>query len=55
MCNYYFKDLGIMPHSDGPLYYPVTYVLSLLSHSTLVFYDSIDDYYKSKPYKSFFI
>ncbi|XP_013382587.1 alpha-ketoglutarate-dependent dioxygenase alkB homolog 6 [Lingula anatina] len=41
LVNEYLPGQGIMPHTDGPLYYPVVSNITLGSHSVLDFYHSI--------------
>ena len=55
LINEYEKDSGIMPHTDGPLYYPYTIVISLLSSSILEFYKDYNCYKQKKISSSFFI
>ncbi|XP_077972963.1 putative RNA/DNA demethylase ALKBH6 isoform X1 [Styela clava] len=39
LVNEYKPGQGIMPHQDGPLYYPTVTTISLGSHTILDFYD----------------
>ncbi|XP_078473021.1 putative RNA/DNA demethylase ALKBH6 isoform X1 [Lampetra fluviatilis] len=41
LVNEYRPGEGIMPHEDGPLYYPTVTTLSLGSHSVLDFYPAV--------------
>ncbi|XP_061103572.1 alpha-ketoglutarate-dependent dioxygenase alkB homolog 6 [Conger conger] len=42
LVNEYNPGQGIMPHEDGPLYYPTVSTISLGSHAVLDFYHPID-------------
>lgn len=42
LVNEYLAGQGIMPHEDGPLYYPVVSTISLGSHTLLEFYRPLD-------------
>ncbi|KAK3753621.1 hypothetical protein QZH41_014728, partial [Actinostola sp. cb2023] len=42
LVNEYEPGQGIMPHEDGPLFYPVVSTINLGSHSVLNFYRHID-------------
>ncbi|XP_040832331.1 alpha-ketoglutarate-dependent dioxygenase alkB homolog 6 isoform X2 [Ochotona curzoniae] len=39
LVNQYLPGEGIMPHEDGPLYYPTVSTISLGSHTVLEFYE----------------
>ncbi|CAO2625972.1 Alpha-ketoglutarate-dependent dioxygenase alkB homolog 6 [Lemmus lemmus] len=39
LVNQYLPGEGIMPHEDGPLYYPTVSTISLGSHTVLDFYE----------------
>lgn len=39
LVNEYLPGQGIMPHTDGPLFYPVITTISLGSHTVLDFYE----------------
>ncbi|KAM4800622.1 putative RNA/DNA demethylase ALKBH6 isoform X3 [Urocitellus parryii] len=39
LVNQYLPGEGIMPHEDGPLYYPTVSTISLGSHTMLDFYE----------------
>jgi alkylated DNA repair protein alkB family protein 6 len=41
LLNRYEPGQGIMPHKDGPLYYPLVAILSLGSHTVMQFYDKL--------------
>lgn len=43
LINEYLPNQGIMPHVDGPLYYPTVTTISLGSHTLLDFYKPIED------------
>ncbi|KAI1902681.1 hypothetical protein AGOR_G00018520 [Albula goreensis] len=43
LVNEYNPGQGIMPHEDGPLYYPTVTTISLGSHTVLDFYHPISD------------
>ncbi|KAG8237252.1 hypothetical protein J437_LFUL011280 [Ladona fulva] len=43
LINEYLAGQGIMPHFDGPLFYPTIATLSLGSHTVLNFYQPQDD------------
>ncbi|KAK0058461.1 alpha-ketoglutarate-dependent dioxygenase alkB 6 [Biomphalaria pfeifferi] len=42
LVNEYLPGQGIMPHEDGPLFYPVVTTINLGSHTFLDFYTPID-------------
>lgn len=42
LINEYLPGQGIMPHTDGPLYYPVVANITLGSHTVLEWYHPID-------------
>ncbi|XP_004226651.2 putative RNA/DNA demethylase ALKBH6 [Ciona intestinalis] len=44
LVNEYKPGQGIMPHKDGPLYYPTVATISLGSHTCLDFYDDVYDH-----------
>ncbi|KAI0227891.1 Fe2OG dioxygenase domain-containing protein [Lamellibrachia satsuma] len=48
LVNEYQPGQGIMPHEDGPLYYPTVSNLTIGSHSVLKFYHPVADE-KSSP------
>lgn len=39
LVNEYLPGQGIMPHEDGPAYYPITATVSLASHTVLEIYE----------------
>jgi len=43
LVNEYLPGQGIMPHKDGPLFYPTITTINLGSHAVLDFYKQIDD------------
>lgn len=43
LVNEYLPGQGIMPHSDGPLFYPVICTISCGSHAVLEFYEKEQD------------
>jgi alkylated DNA repair protein alkB family protein 6 len=43
LINEYTPGQGIMPHEDGPLYYPVVTTVSLGSHTLLDFYSKVSE------------
>lgn len=43
LVNEYLPGQGIMPHEDGPLFYPTVATISLGSHTVLDFYRPIKD------------
>lgn len=43
LVNEYESGQGIMPHEDGPLYYPTVSTISLGSHTLLDFYKPLTD------------
>ncbi|RNA07706.1 alpha-ketoglutarate-dependent dioxygenase alkB -like protein [Brachionus plicatilis] len=43
LINEYLPGQGIMPHSDGPLYFPTVSTISLGSHTFLDFYKPIEE------------
>ncbi|RUS80554.1 hypothetical protein EGW08_011694 [Elysia chlorotica] len=43
LVNEYLPGQGIMPHEDGPLFYPVVSTISLGSHTLLDFYYHLDN------------
>ncbi|XP_064403385.1 alpha-ketoglutarate-dependent dioxygenase alkB homolog 6-like [Halichondria panicea] len=43
LVNEYTPGQGIMPHQDGPLYYPTVSTISLGSHTLLDFYRPVPD------------
>ncbi len=43
LINEYLPNQGIMPHVDGPMYYPTVSTISLGSHTLLDFYRPITD------------
>ncbi|CAF3958747.1 unnamed protein product, partial [Rotaria magnacalcarata] len=42
LVNEYEAGQGIMPHTDGPVYYPIVTTISLQSHTVIEFYRPID-------------
>ncbi|CAG8663602.1 4339_t:CDS:2, partial [Racocetra persica] len=42
LINEYESGQGIMPHEDGPFYYPTVVTVSLKSHTILDFYKRLD-------------
>ena len=44
LLNEYHSGVGIMPHTDGPLYYPYVVILSLASHACFEFYKDYASY-----------
>lgn len=42
LINEYLPGQGIMPHEDGPLYYPTIATVSIGTHTVLNFYDKVD-------------
>ncbi|XP_052890457.1 alpha-ketoglutarate-dependent dioxygenase alkB homolog 6 [Anopheles moucheti] len=42
LINEYLPGQGIMPHLDGPLFYPTITTISCGSHTVLEYYDQID-------------
>jgi len=44
LLNEYPKGVGIMPHTDGPLYYPFVCDISLLSDCLFKFFPDIESY-----------
>lgn len=51
LINEYNAGDGIMPHSDGPAYFPTVVILSLFSHTCFEFRKSVSD----APFKSVMI
>ena len=49
LINEYKGPIGIMPHTDGPLYHPYVSILSLGSPILFKFYADIDAYYAEDP------
>lgn len=47
LINEYLPGQGIMPHEDGPAFYPVISTISLGSHTILDFYRHISDHSNS--------
>ncbi|XP_028398823.1 alpha-ketoglutarate-dependent dioxygenase alkB homolog 6-like isoform X2 [Dendronephthya gigantea] len=43
LVNEYTSGQGIMPHVDGPLFYPVVTTINLKSHTLLDFYHPVDE------------
>ena len=43
LVNEYEAGQGIMPHTDGPVYYPIVTTISLQSHTVIEFYRPIDN------------
>uniref|UniRef100_A0A182T917 Alpha-ketoglutarate-dependent dioxygenase AlkB-like domain-containing protein n=1 Tax=Anopheles maculatus TaxID=74869 RepID=A0A182T917_9DIPT len=43
LINEYLSGQGIMPHLDGPLFYPTITTISCGSHTVLEYYDQIED------------
>jgi alkylated DNA repair protein alkB family protein 6 len=43
LVNEYKAGEGIMPHEDGPLFYPVITTINLGSHTVLDFYHKLED------------
>uniref|UniRef100_A0A182W136 Fe2OG dioxygenase domain-containing protein n=1 Tax=Anopheles minimus TaxID=112268 RepID=A0A182W136_9DIPT len=43
LINEYLPGQGIMPHLDGPLFYPTITTISCGSHTVLEYYDQIED------------
>ncbi|KAL4237620.1 Alpha-ketoglutarate-dependent dioxygenase alkB 6 [Mactra antiquata] len=43
LVNEYLPGQGIMPHEDGPLFYPTVSTISLGSHTVLDFYSPLQD------------
>jgi alkylated DNA repair protein alkB family protein 6 len=43
LVNEYEAGQGIMPHTDGPVYYPIVTTMSLQSHTVIEFYRPIDN------------
>ena len=48
LINDYPKNIGIMPHTDGPGYYPYTTVISLGGNCILEFFNNYKDYKEGK-------
>jgi len=44
LLNEYPRGIGIMPHTDGPLYYPWVNSVSLGSSCVFEFYENMADY-----------
>lgn len=42
LVNEYEAGQGIMPHTDGPVYYPIVTTITLQSHTVIEFYRPID-------------
>jgi alkylated DNA repair protein alkB family protein 6 len=42
LINEYLPGQGIMPHEDGPLYFPTIATVSIGTHTVLNFYDKVD-------------
>jgi len=49
LVNEYMNGVGIMPHTDGPLYYPFVIILSLGSHCCFNFYKDYVQYKLEEP------
>ncbi|KAJ8405793.1 hypothetical protein AAFF_G00312300 [Aldrovandia affinis] len=49
LVNEYDPGQGIMPHEDGPLYYPTVTTISLGSHTVLDFYHPINSVQEDTP------
>lgn len=49
LVNEYLNGIGIMPHTDGPLYYPYVMILSLGSHCVFNFYEDYSNYKSEEP------
>jgi alkylated DNA repair protein alkB homolog 6 len=43
LVNEYHAGQGIMPHTDGPVYYPIVTTISLQSSTVIEFYRPIDN------------
>ncbi|VDN96908.1 unnamed protein product [Rodentolepis nana] len=55
LINEYKPGEGIMPHHDGPLYYPFVTTVNLGGHSVLDFYNPITDDTTDASFKSRYI
>lgn len=42
LVNEYESGQGIMPHTDGPVYFPIVTTITLQSHTVIEFYRPID-------------
>merc|ERR1712080_252646 len=49
LVNEYLPGQGIMPHKDGPLFYPTITTINLGSHTVLDFYKQLDNDDDEKP------
>jgi alkylated DNA repair protein alkB family protein 6 len=49
LLNEYESGIGIMPHTDGPAYYPYVTILSLMSHCVFEFFADFAGYKDEKP------
>lgn len=49
LVNEYPDGIGIMPHTDGPLYYPYVMILSLGSYCSFNFYEDYAKYKNEEP------
>eukprot|EP00794_Sanderia_malayensis_P019883 gene19883-21824_t len=52
LINEYLPGQGIMPHLDGPLFFPAITTLSLGSHTVLDFYQPLNDEKETRDSKS---
>lgn len=55
LINEYENGIGIMPHTDGPLYYPYVIILSLGSHCCFNFYKDFAQYKLEEPFSRMLI
>lgn len=55
LVNEYQNGIGIMPHTDGPLYYPYVMILSLGSHCSFNFYEDYSKYKNEEAFAKLFI
>ena len=55
LVNEYEKGIGIMPHSDGPLYFPVVCIISLGSSCSFNFYENYGKYKEEESAGRLFI
>ena len=55
LINEYENGIGIMPHTDGPLYYPYVIILSLGSHCCFNFYKDFAQYKLEEPFTKMLI
>ena len=55
MINEYPAGIGIMPHTDGPSYYPYVVILSLLSSCVFNFFENYETYKNETRLASLFV